>query len=220
MMEYNSERPAITLPEYGRNIQKMVQFSLTVTDRDERNKVAQGIINVMGMLKPHLRDVEEFKPKLWAHLFLMSEFKLDVDCPFPTPKAEHFQEKPRIVPYPQHNIRFKHYGRTVQLLIGKAVEMEDNEERDALTLSIANLMKRSYLNWNRDSVTDEVILNNLSQLSDGVLIVKDTSRIVATGDVVKTQSGSGQNTGSSRKTYKKSSNSNNKGKKNNYKKKR
>jgi hypothetical protein len=96
--------------------------------------------------------------------------------------------------------------------------MEDNEERDALVLSIANLMKRSYLNWNRDSVTDEVILNNLSQLSDGALTVKDPSKIVATSDVVKTQSGSGQNTGGGRKNYKKSSN--NKGKKNNYKKKR
>lgn len=217
MMEYNSERPAITLPEYGRNIQKMVQFSLTVTDREERNKVAQGIINVMGMLKPHLRDVEEFKPKLWSHLFLMSDFKLDVDCPFPTPKAEHFLEKPRIVPYPQKNIRFKHYGRTVQILIAKAMEYEEGDEKDALVLSIANLMKRSYLNWNRDSVTDDVILNNLSQLSDGALTVKDPSKIVATGDVVKTQTNSGQNSGG-RKNYKKGSN--NKGKKNNYKKKR
>ncbi len=220
MMEYNSERPAITLPEYGRNIQKMIQFALTVEDRDERNKVAQGIINVMGMLNPHLRDVEEFKPKLWSHLFLMSDFKLDVDSPFPIPKPEQFQEKPRIVPYPQSKIRYKHYGRTVHLLIGKAKEMELGDERDALSLSIANLMKRSYLNWNRDSVTDEVILRNLQDLSDGEVVVKDPSRIISNSDVIKVTGGSKDSGGrksNNKKGYKNQKNQ--KGKKN-YKKKR
>lgn len=196
-MEYNSERPGMILPEYGRNIQKMVHFALTVEDREERNKVAQGIINVMGMLNPHLRDVEEFKPKLWAHLFIMSDFALDVDSPFPIPNRETFQEKPRIVAYPKKSRRYKHYGQTVQSLIKHCRTMEEGDERDALALSIANLMKRSYLAWNRDSVTDDVILQNLTDMSDGEVTVKDPSKITATQEILKSQGGN--NSGSNQK---------------------
>lgn len=192
-MEYNSQRTDMILPEYGRNIQKMVRYALTVEDREERNKVAQGIINVMGMLNPHLRDVEEFKPKLWAHLFVMSEFQLDVDSPFPIPKPEQFEEKPRRVPYPQTHIRFKHYGRTAQLLINHAKTMEDNEERDALILRIGNLMKRNYLTWNRESVDDQVIADNLHTLSNDELILKDPSLLISTHEVLKSPQNGMQN---------------------------
>ncbi len=184
-MEYNSQRPKMIIPEYGRNIQKMVDFAVSVEEREERNKVARAIIKVMGQLNPHLRDIEEFKPKLWAHLFLMSGYKLDVDCPYPVTMEDSRKEKPDQVPYPENNIRYGHYGKTVQLLIEKAITYEDGGEKDALVLTIANLMKKSYLMWNRDSVNDEVIIEQLDRLSNGKLMVKDPSLITPTQELLK-----------------------------------
>lgn len=168
-MEYNTSLPHLIISEYGRNIQKMIDFAKTVKDREERNRVARAIIDVMGQLNPHLRDVTDFKHKLWDHLFIISEFKLDVDSPYPKPTPETFKTKPERVMYPSNDIRYKHYGKTVERIIAKAKEYPEGEERDALVEQIANLMKRSYLNWNRDSVNDEVIINQLDELSKGKL---------------------------------------------------
>ncbi|MFZ5552603.1 MAG: DUF4290 domain-containing protein [Bacteroidota bacterium] len=165
--DYNTVRGHLNMPEYGRNVQKMVEYCMSIADRDERNKVAQAIIVVMGQLNPQLRDVEDFKHKLWTHLFVISDFKLDVDSPYPKPSKEEFTEKPKRVSYPRKNIKFGHYGKTVELLIAKAVEYPDGEEKTALILAIANLMKRSYLTWNRDTVTDDVILQQLFEMSGG-----------------------------------------------------
>lgn len=173
-LEYNTNLPHMIIPEYGRNIQKMIDFAVAVEDREERNKVAQAIINVMGQLNPHLRDVTDFKHKLWDHIFIISDFKLDVDSPYPKPTKETFQTKPDKVAYPSNNIRYKHYGKTVEHIIAKAKEFPDGKEKDVLTEQIANLMKRSYLNWNRDSVTDEVILKQLTELSKGELKLADS----------------------------------------------
>ncbi|MBL7883903.1 MAG: DUF4290 domain-containing protein [Bacteroidia bacterium] len=166
-MEYNTSLPRMIIPEYGRNIQKMIDFAITVADKEERNKVARAIIDVMGQLNPHLRDVTDFKHKLWDHLFIISEFKLDVDSPYPKPTPETFQTKPELLKYPSNDIRYKHYGKTVENIIAKAKEYPEGEERNELINQIANLMKRSYLNWNRDSVNDEVIINQLTELSKG-----------------------------------------------------
>lgn len=166
-MEYNTSLPRMIIPEYGRNIQKMIDFAITVADKEERNKVARAIIDVMGQLNPHLRDVTDFKHKLWDHLFIISEFKLDVDSPYPKPTPETFQTKPELLSYPSNDIRYKHYGKTVENIIAKAKEYPEGEERNELINQIANLMKRSYLNWNRDSVNDEVIINQLTELSKG-----------------------------------------------------
>ena len=168
-MDYNTSLPKMIIPEYGRNIQKMIDFAITVQDREERNKVARAIIDVMGQLNPHLRDVTDFKHKLWDHIFIISEFKLDVDSPYPKPTAETFQTKPDRVLYPSNDIRYKHYGKTVERIIAKAREYPEGEEKNVLTEQIANLMKRSYVNWNRDSVNDEVILKQLEELSRGEL---------------------------------------------------
>jgi hypothetical protein len=157
------------IPEYGRNIQKMIDFAITLADKEERNKVARAIIDVMGQLNPHLRDVTDFKHKLWDHLFIISDFKLDVDSPYPKPTPETFQTKPELLSYPSNDIRYKHYGKTVENLIAKAKEYPEGDERNELISQIANLMKRSYLNWNRDSVNDEVIINQLTELSKGAL---------------------------------------------------
>ncbi len=157
------------IPEYGRNIQKMLDFAITVADKEERNKVARAIIDVMGQLNPHLRDVTDFKHKLWDHLFIISDFQLDVDSPYPKPTRETFQTKPELLKYPSNDIRYKHYGKTIENIIEKAKQYPDGDEKNELINQIANLMKRSYLNWNRDSVNDEVILKQLEELSKGQL---------------------------------------------------
>ena len=175
-MDYNTSLPQLIIPEYGRNIQKMIDYAVSVEDREERNKVAKAIINVMGQLNPHLRDVTDFKHKLWDHIFIISDFKLDVDSPYPKPTRETFQTKPEKVSYPSNDIKFKHYGKTVERIIEKAKEFPEGEEKNVLTEQIANLMKRSYLSWNRDSVTDEVILKHLKTLSNGDLeLPEDTT---------------------------------------------
>lgn len=184
-MKYNTTRPLLRIPEYGRNIQKMVDFAVTVEDREERNKVAKAIINVMGQLNPHLRDVEEFSHKLWAHMFIMSDFKLDVDSPYPIPTKESFEEKPNPMPYPHNRIRYGHYGNSIQLFIKAAIEYDDGEEKEALIKIIANLMKRAYLMYNRDAVEDEVIAEQLKVLSKGKLELKDFSCLKSTQDILK-----------------------------------
>ncbi len=178
-MEYNTSLPKMIIPEYGRNIQKMIDFAITVADKEERNKVARAIIDVMGQLNPHLRDVTDFKHKLWDHLFIISDFKLDVDSPYPQPTPETFQTKPELLKYPSNDIRYKHYGKIVENLIKEAKKYPEGEERNELVSQIANLMKRSYLNWNRDSVNDEVIIKQLDELSKGS-IKADTSVLRST----------------------------------------
>lgn len=167
--DYNSTRPQLKLAEYGRNVQNMVDHICTIEDREERNRLAQVVIDMMGVLNPHLRDVSDFKHKLWDHLFIISDFKIDVDSPYPIPSKGEIRNKPERVEYPQHRIRFKHYGHTVEEMIAKAKAMENEEARLKMTLSIANFMKMAYLSWNKDSVTDDHILEDLKELSRGEL---------------------------------------------------
>jgi len=167
--DYNTRRDKLILPEYGRNIQKMVEHILTIEDREERNKAARTIIGIMGNLNPHLRDVADFKHKLWDHLTVISDFKMDIDSPYVTPSKEILNEKPKRVPYPHKKIRFKHYGHSIVLMIEKAVEMEDGEEKQELVRMIAYHMKKSYLTWNREAVDDREILEDLVTLSGNKL---------------------------------------------------
>ncbi len=184
-LEYNSTRPYLSLPEYGRNVQKMVSFCKGVEDKEERNKVAQAIIKVMGQLNPHLRDIEDYTHKLWDHLYIMADFDLDVDSPYPIPQKETFQEKPARIAYPTGRPKYGHYGKAVQELIKKATDMEDPAEKKYLVNLIANLMKRFYLTWNRDSVRDEVILGHILELSDGKLqVAPEDVTFAATADIV------------------------------------
>ncbi len=163
-MDYNTQRKKLPLPEYGRNIQKMVDYLFTVEDRDKRNKSAQVVIDVMGNLYPYLRDVAEFKHKLWDHLAIMSDFKLDIDYPYNPPTPDILTEKPNRVPYPQNNIKYKHYGYTMELMIDKITDI-DGEEREILIEQLANHMKKSYLSWNKDAVEDDKIFMDLYELS-------------------------------------------------------
>lgn len=165
--DYNTSRKKLILPEYGRNIQKMINHILTIEDREERNKAAHTIIGIMGNLNPHLRDVGDFKHKLWDHLAIISDFKLDIDAPYELPTREKLDEKPNIVEYTQADLRFKHYGKSLQLMLKKAADMEDGEERKYLTELLANHMKKAYLTWNREAVEDEQIFKDMKEISEG-----------------------------------------------------
>ncbi|PCH98471.1 MAG: hypothetical protein COB85_01530 [Bacteroidetes bacterium] len=184
-MEYNSQREKLTIPEYGRHIQKMVQTVLAEKDKEVRNKQAKAIIDVMGQLNPHLRDVADFKHKLWDHLFVISDFKLDVDSPFPKPTQESLSVKPKKLAYPGRKIKYKHYGRTNEIMIEKAIEFPEGPEKEALIMTIANHLKKSYVTWNKDTVDDDKIIGDLLSLSDGKLkldpktVLTDTTEILA-----------------------------------------
>ncbi len=168
-IEYNTERPHLIIPEYGRHIQKMVDQAIAMTDREERNKCAKSIISVMGNLNPHLRDVPDFQHKLWDQLFIIADFKLDVDSPFPLPSEEELRQRPEPLEYPQNFPKYRFYGNNIKRMIDVAVGWEEGEMKNALVLNIANHMKKSFLNWNKDTVEDNVIFNHLFELSEGKL---------------------------------------------------
>ncbi len=165
--DYNTSRKQLVLPEYGRNIQKMVDYIKTIEDRTERNRLAHAIIAIMGNLNPHLRDINDFKHKLWDHLAIIADFELDIDFPYEIPRAETFQQKPRLVEYGTHDIAYKHYGKSIEMMVNAACELPEGPEKEKLVNTIANHMKKSYLTWNRDTVSDEQILKDFQRLSRG-----------------------------------------------------
>src|SRR5690606_29359872 len=142
-------RSTLILPEYGRNVQNMVAHICTLPDREERNRLAQVVIDLMGFLNPHLRDVADFKHKLWDHLYIISDFKIDVDSPYPMPAENTMHRKPEPLDYPQHRIRYKHYGKTIEKMIEKANRMEDSTLKNQMVHNIANFMKVAYVTWNK-----------------------------------------------------------------------
>jgi len=183
-MEYNTERPHLIIPEYGRHIQKMVDHAVTIKDKEERNKTAKAIINVMGQLNPHLRDVPDFKHKLWDHLFIISDFKLDVDSPYDKPTVESVHLKPEKIEYPNPQFKFKHYGKIIQKMIDKAVNYEEGEEKKVLVKTIANHMKKAYLIWNRDAVEDDKIFKDLEIISQGKLKCEEDFKLNDTQEIL------------------------------------
>ena len=171
-MEYNTQRKKLPLPEYGRSVQNMVDYALTIEDRAERQRCARTIIGIMGSMFPHLRDVPDFKHKLWDHLAIMSDFKLDIDYPFQVVKPEELVVKPETIEYPQKYIRYRHYGRFLGELIEKAMTIEDEQERKRLINLLANQMKKSFANWNKDGVEDQKIVDDLREYSNGAIDLK------------------------------------------------
>ncbi len=168
-MDYNSNRSKLPLPEYGRNVQNMVNHILTIEDREMRNFAAKTVIDVMGNLHPYLRDINDFKHKLWDHLAIMADFELDIDYPYDPPRKESFQEKPKIVPYSENTIRYRHYGKTLESLIKTAAEYETGDEKELLIKLLANHMKKCFLVWNKDTVDDAKIYKDLEALSKGLI---------------------------------------------------
>lgn len=188
-ISYNSARPDLILPEYGRSIHNMVNHAMTIEDREERNKCVRSIIATMGNLFPMIRDTEDFKHKLWDHIYIMSEFKLDVDSPYPKPEPSTFQSKPKQLKYPQSDIRFGHYGKTIERIINDACLEEDEEKRKQLTIGIANLMKRTYMVWAENTAKDEVIAKDLKVLSKGRLTLENPEELLAPASRIIQQMG-------------------------------
>lgn len=171
--DYNSSRSKLILSEYGRNVQNMVKYIVALPTKEERNRYAHVVIDLMGFLNPHLRDVADFKHKLWDHLNIISEFQIDVDSPYPKPTQEAIRFKPAPLGYPNQKISFKHYGKTIELMIEKAKTIDDAPRRQHMVQAIANFMKMAYVTWNKDSVADETILNDLRILSKGELKLEE-----------------------------------------------
>ena len=169
MLQYNSQLKKLVLPEYGRNVQQMVDYCLSIPDRQERTRCAYAIIDIMGNLFPHLRDIDDFKHKLWDHLAIMSDFKLDIDYPYPVVKRENLVTKPERIPYRHFPIHYRHYGKITEDMLQKARLMSPGEERDALTYMLANFMKRSYIAWNKDNVEDEKIWQDVYEYTHGAI---------------------------------------------------
>ena len=167
-MEYNTQQKRLILPEYGRNIQNMVDHCLTIQEREERTRCAQTIISTMGNLFPHLRDISDFKHILWDHLAIMSDFQLDIDYPYEIIKKENLYTKPEPIPYSSsRQIRYMHYGKTLQLLIDKSMSYEEGEEKDQLVLMIANHMKKCFTSFNKEGIDDRKIFDDILELSNG-----------------------------------------------------
>lgn len=166
-LEYNTERNHLNISEYGRNIQKMVEYAMKEDNREKRNRMAQALIALMGNLNPHLRDIADYKHKLWDHLFVISDFRLDVDSPYPIPTRDTITRKPDSLPYPQNRIRFRFYGKNVEMMIRKATEMEDGPVKTAYINMIGTFMKNACRNWNDEMLSDEQIFMHLEMLSGG-----------------------------------------------------
>ena len=172
-MDYNTQEKRLVLPEYGRNIQRMVDYCVTIEDRNERKRCANTIINVMGNMFPHLRDVNDFKHILWDHLAIMSDFKLDIDYPYEIVKKENLYTRPPRIPYNNSRIRYRHYGKTLELMIKKATEYPNGAEKDQLVKLLATQMKKSFLTWNKESVDDRKIFKDLDELSGGKIVLDE-----------------------------------------------
>ena len=171
-MEYNTQRKKMELPEYGRSVQNMVNHALTIEDRAERQRCANTIINIMGGMFPHLRDVPDFKHKLWDHLAIMSDFKLDIDYPFEIVKKEDLVVKPEKLEYPNGALRYRHYGRFLEGMIKKAIEVENEGEKKQLINLLAIQMKKDLNNWNKEGIEDQKIVDDLREYTNGVIDLK------------------------------------------------
>lgn len=172
-LEYNTEREHLIIPEYGRHMQKMISYAKELENNEERNKVAKAIISVMGNMQPHLRDVPDFQHKLWDQLFIMADFDLDVNSPYPKPTREFLQARPEPLKYPQNFPKYRFYGNNIKTMIDVANTWEEGDLKDALIFTIANHMKKCFLNWNKDTVEDDVIFNHLYELSGGKINLKE-----------------------------------------------
>jgi hypothetical protein len=173
IFDYNTTRKKLILAEYGRNVQNMVQYICGLPTKNERNRYAQVVIDLMGFLNPHLRDVADFKHKLWDHLHIISDFKIDVDSPYPKPSEDAIRFKPAPLAYPQQRIKYKHYGRMIELMMEKAKSVEDPERKQQMVKVIANTMKIAYVAWNKDTVADETIIKDLREMSNGELQLQE-----------------------------------------------
>ena len=173
-MEYNTTRSGMSMREYGRHIQKMVEYLLSIEDREKRQQQTQVVIELMGFLNPHLSNVEDFRHKLWDHLFFISDFKLDVDSPYPIPQKETYKQKPDPLPYPKRHPKFSHLGKNLEIIIDKALKEENPEKKAGFSNAIAYYMKLAYSNWHKELVHDDAIRSELNNITGGELEFSNT----------------------------------------------
>ena len=203
-MKYNTAEKHLAQPEYGRNVQNLVDYCVTIEDREERNRCANAIISIMGNLYPQQRDTNDFKHILWDHLAIMSGFKLDVDYPYEVVKKDDLQTRPPRIPYVSTRIRSRQYGKIMEQMVGKATEMENSEAQAYLVRSLANQMKRSYVTWNnKDTVSDAKIFKDLAQLSDGLIDLKEGDLKLIDGRELQQVAAAAQHQNKSKKFRKK-----------------
>ncbi|GAC1531178.1 MAG: hypothetical protein NVS3B15_10490 [Sediminibacterium sp.] len=176
-MEYNTERNYLGMKEYGRHVQKMVEYLLTIEDREKRQQQTMSVIELMGFLNPHLKNVEDFRHKLWDHLFFISDFKLDVDSPYPIPQKETYKQKPDPMAYPKRHPKYAHLGKNLEVVIDKALKEEDPEKKAGFAHAIAYYMKLTYSNWHKELVHDDAIRSELNSITGGELEFSNTPYI-------------------------------------------
>jgi hypothetical protein len=183
-MEYNTQKSKLIIAEYGRNLQQMALDCANIEDREKRTRTAEFIVNVMAQMNPKVKESGDYRQKLWDHLHIMADFRLDVDSPYPPPSQEILRFSHKQIKYQQGNIRYRHYGRNIEMIIEKAATYEDGPEKEALIKTIANHLKKSYLNWNRNSVDDDVILKNLGDLSANRLQLAEDHKLSHTNEIL------------------------------------
>lgn len=172
-MDYNTQRSKLIMPEYGRHVQKMIRQVKDIADRDKRNEQIRAVIGVMGIINPQLRELSDFRHKLWDHVQIISDFEIDIDSPYPIPTRETFINHPNPIPLETVPLKAAHYGRNIQNMINMVAERPDDETRRAMIITLANYMRQQYLIWNKDSVTEDVIFKDLNRLSDGRITVPE-----------------------------------------------
>ena len=202
-MEYNTEREQLIIPEYGRHVQKMINHATTLSDKVEQQKCVDAIIAFMGQMNPHLRDVKEFTHKLWDHLHIMSDFKLDIESPYTKPEIAKLEERPEKMTYPGKKIRFSYYGNTIETMIATAIKM-DTDKKEIMTGMIANQMKKSYILFNASSVDNNMIRLHLKQMSDNQLTLADDFEFIRSASV-RQNTGKANKKTQKKKNYKKKS---------------
>ena len=194
-MDYNTNRDKLKLPEYGRNVQEMVEIIKRTPDREERNRLAKSTIQLMGNMNPQLRDVADYKHKLWDHLAVIADFDLDIDSPYPLPTQAEIHQKPMKMKYSNPDeIRFKHYGKILEDMVRKATQYPDGEEKDALIATVANQMKKSFLTWNRETVSDDVIFSDLLAIACHRLTIPEGLKLKDSREILRMQAAASSST--------------------------
>lgn len=176
-MDYNTQRKKLLMPEYGRNVQRMIEQVMQIPDKEKRNEQIRAVVSVMGILNPQLRDLSDFKHKLWDHVQIISDFQLDIDSPYPLPTREVLQRKPQPLPLQNEPLKEMHYGRNIQNMITAIAAQEDGEEKTAKVRSLAHYMRQQYLIWNKDTVSDELIFRDIVRMSDGKIQIPEDLRL-------------------------------------------
>ena len=192
-MEYNTEREKIVISEYGRNIQVMIRHLMDIEDRKQRTEAAYFIVNVMAQMNPQVKESNDYMHKLWDHLHIIADYKLDVDGPYPVPTPEMQKKKPEHVGYQKNNIRYGHYGQYIYDVVKKVKEMEEGPKKQAILINIANQMKRDYLNWNRDTVNDLLILDDLYKISGEEITLPMETKLIPTNEILNKPQNQQQN---------------------------